>query len=313
MKYKESAHVGAQGVRIVATAVEDGLGWIFREKPTTDIGIDGEIEVLDEKRESTGQLLAVQIKSGGSWFKERSVGGWIYRGDIAHLEYWQRYALPVVVVLCNPVTKQCYWAPVLPGSYERLKHGFKLHVPAANRLDKSARTELSRLVKIDITAFGDLCVMAWLHNKYPRKVEFASAFELPRDYHWLDLLAKVDDKIYVIASTYDRLGAFDADDIRENVKWMLSNAEMLSAPMMLCLIANDPKSHDYSADVLDALKPISPESRIRFLLDTQRTPCIREILPDGRIVDEYVGGEALWIYHLLSEDYRVVSAGEKGT
>jgi hypothetical protein len=60
-------------------------------------------------------------------------------------------------------------------------------------------------------------------------------------------------------------------------------------------------------DVLDALKPLDAASRVRFLLDLTFTPQIQEILPDGRIVEEYVAGEALWVFQKLTADYHVVS------
>ena len=44
--------------------------WMFREQPIDDIGIDAHMELV----ESTGrpkQLVALQIKSGSSWFKEK--------------------------------------------------------------------------------------------------------------------------------------------------------------------------------------------------------------------------------------------------
>ena len=44
--------------------------WMFREQPIDDVGIDAHMELI----ESTGkpkQLLALQIKCGESWFKEK--------------------------------------------------------------------------------------------------------------------------------------------------------------------------------------------------------------------------------------------------
>lgn len=54
--------------------LETQLRWLFREQPTEDYGIDAHTEVVDGE-EVTGRLLALQIKSGSSWFNEPAPGG----------------------------------------------------------------------------------------------------------------------------------------------------------------------------------------------------------------------------------------------
>lgn len=48
-------------------------GWIFREQPIGDIGIDAHMEFNDTEGENQ-RLLAIQIKSGESFFKEKKTG-----------------------------------------------------------------------------------------------------------------------------------------------------------------------------------------------------------------------------------------------
>lgn len=40
----------------------------------------------------TGRLIALQIKSGASYFAEPAEGGWLHRDHDAHLIYWLRHA-----------------------------------------------------------------------------------------------------------------------------------------------------------------------------------------------------------------------------
>ena len=47
------------------------IGFMFREQPIGDYGIDAIIETRDDKYLS-GKLIAVQIKSGDSYFKEQN-------------------------------------------------------------------------------------------------------------------------------------------------------------------------------------------------------------------------------------------------
>ena len=49
------------------------MGWIFRENPHTDYGIDGDVEqVMND--EPTNSHIALQIKSGPSYLKENREG-----------------------------------------------------------------------------------------------------------------------------------------------------------------------------------------------------------------------------------------------
>jgi hypothetical protein len=91
---------------LTGSAVE--LGWLFREQPTEDYGIDAHVEIV-EHDDVRGRLLALQIKSGESWFRESGPSGRWFRPDAEHVQYWLNHSLPVVVVLYHPVTKRCHW------------------------------------------------------------------------------------------------------------------------------------------------------------------------------------------------------------
>ena len=78
------------------------IGFMFREQPIGDYGIDAIIETRDDKYLS-GKLIAVQIKSGDSYFKEQKDNCVIYRGDIKHYYYWLNHSLPVIIVLSSQI------------------------------------------------------------------------------------------------------------------------------------------------------------------------------------------------------------------
>ena len=75
MRRKPSAKVASAGVTHTKLAIEDELHWLFRDQPTEDYGIDAHVEVVDGE-DVRGRLLALQIKSGESWFRELGPGGW---------------------------------------------------------------------------------------------------------------------------------------------------------------------------------------------------------------------------------------------
>lgn len=98
------------GVNAVAEAVAR-LGLIWRETPSADIGIDGHIEYVTAEGAATGRMVAVQIKSGPSFLKERD-GNWVFYPAQKHRFYWERFPLPVLVVLHDPGRGVSYWQDV---------------------------------------------------------------------------------------------------------------------------------------------------------------------------------------------------------
>jgi Domain of unknown function (DUF4365) len=142
MRRKPSAKVASEAVTHTQMAIEDELGWLFRSQPTEDYGIDAHAEVVDGEAVS-GKLLALQIKGGMSWFSETAPGGWWFRPDAAHVQYWRDHSLPVVVVLYHPETGRCHWQRVSRDTLvETSTGGWKLLVPEAQVLDGSARALL---------------------------------------------------------------------------------------------------------------------------------------------------------------------------
>src|SRR5882762_6839300 len=110
-QYSPSAKQGNVGVGIVSRIVEDDFGWLFkRNHQEHDFGIDGQIEIVTEAGAVTGQMLACQIKCGESFFKESNRWGYVYRGGTKHFNYLANYPIPVIIVLCDPDTKEAYWA-----------------------------------------------------------------------------------------------------------------------------------------------------------------------------------------------------------
>src|SRR4051794_18394478 len=88
-----------RGVNIVEDAALN-LEWFFRGQETSDQGIDAHIEKAPNEV-GTGRLLAVQIKSGSSYFREPVDDGWIFRFDSKKAHLWLNHALPVIVTLVD--------------------------------------------------------------------------------------------------------------------------------------------------------------------------------------------------------------------
>lgn len=109
-KYKKSNTTERLGVLAVAETIAR-LGLIWRENPMADVGIDGQVEYVDNDGYATGRMIAVQIKSGESYLKEKE-GAWVFYPENKHKFYWERFPLPVIVILHDPISDQSYWRDV---------------------------------------------------------------------------------------------------------------------------------------------------------------------------------------------------------
>jgi Domain of unknown function (DUF4365)/Protein of unknown function C-terminus (DUF2399) len=137
-----SDRIGRLGVHGVALLVVGDLRWKFREQHESDWGIDATMEIA-ENDIPTGRRIALQIKSGGSRLSELNhMGRWTMRGEKHHLSRWLEDQLPVLVVLYDPGTRTAYWQHVTADTAERTPGGFRIDVPASQRLDRSSRQAL---------------------------------------------------------------------------------------------------------------------------------------------------------------------------
>lgn len=145
MHVPDSHHTDRVGVSAVGLLFHKELGWLFREQQQ-DFGVDAQVEIVEEKK-PTGRLIGIQIKSGASFFQERTAEHIVFRGDLDHLDYWLRHRLPIIVVLYDPSSDAAYWEAVTEANVQRTKKGWKLLVPVRNRLDSRARTALSAVAE----------------------------------------------------------------------------------------------------------------------------------------------------------------------
>ena len=96
---------------------------MFRDQPIDDVGIDAHMELTEPTGEPK-QLLALQIKTGASWFREKKDNNIIFR-DINERQYnyWTMNSLPCIVVLYNPDDDTCIWQKLTAETIERTNDG----------------------------------------------------------------------------------------------------------------------------------------------------------------------------------------------
>lgn len=106
--FPRSAQVERRGVALVQSIIAE-MGHIWREKSISDVGIDGEIELVNHaNNRATGRLLMVQVKSR-STLEERSDGTIRFTCTQEDLDYWLSGTAPVVLVLVSTDARQAWF------------------------------------------------------------------------------------------------------------------------------------------------------------------------------------------------------------
>jgi len=152
-EYNSNRQLGEKGVTIVKNIVESKLDWIFRKVSLDDdFGIDGYIDILEEKKYVTGKSIALQIKTGESYFTNLSQSGWIYYGENKHLNYYMNIETPIIIALVNPITQQVYWSEFDINTISKTKTGWKLLIKKNQILEEKQKLKSITNLAIDYTS-----------------------------------------------------------------------------------------------------------------------------------------------------------------
>ncbi|GAA0232838.1 DUF4365 domain-containing protein [Marinomonas primoryensis] len=108
MKYGKTNINGDAGEYFLAYKFTKILGWPCRLYGQ-DLGVDAEIEVLDDDSISNGDIIKIQIKAVDSIKSTSSVSVYV---DDRHIEYWKKFCLPVIVCCIDLSTEKIYWKQV---------------------------------------------------------------------------------------------------------------------------------------------------------------------------------------------------------
>lgn len=91
-------------------------GMIFRETSSSDVGIDGQIELVNDDGSATGLLIGVQIKSGESFVNHKQKK-FTFTSSREHYKYWSNLIMPTIGVVFSPKLETASWF-VLDGHYK---------------------------------------------------------------------------------------------------------------------------------------------------------------------------------------------------
>lgn len=143
-----SERTNRRGVHAVGSIfLGEDFEWFFRSQEVSDVGIDALVEILDND-EPTGKLLALQIKTGQSYFR-KSGRNYVLNIDDRHMKYWIKYDLPVYIILADLKKKLFLWQKVERLLCEPTRSGWRLKIPATNVLDANAKHFFERFTSND--------------------------------------------------------------------------------------------------------------------------------------------------------------------
>lgn len=137
--YTKAAKSGETGVHLVSTIVHEDFFWIFRRTHQEhDFGIDGYIDYVTPQGGVTGQFFACQIKSGTSFFNQKTAQGYVYRGELKHFNYLCNQPTAVLIIICHPKSGDCYWTLFDKSDCTFHEQSWTTVIPFDNKLQGSA-------------------------------------------------------------------------------------------------------------------------------------------------------------------------------
>lgn len=140
-RYSDTERVG---VNTVESIIIKEIGWIFREQPIVDVGIDAFIEQTIND-EPTGKFIAVQIKSGLGNVKEKQKEFTYYASNV-HKQYWLGCSFPVIMVLHDPKTDRTYWEELSDETFKKTRTKWKISISKNKELNYKSERLLSKIV-----------------------------------------------------------------------------------------------------------------------------------------------------------------------
>lgn len=129
------------GVNETEKIVMKNLGWIFREQPIIDVGIDAIIELVIEN-EPSGKFIAVQIKSGLSNFHKTEKYLSHYVTNI-HYNYWLNLCIPIIIIAHLPDEGKTYWQEIKEKNFTKTKKRWKIEIPLLQEFNEKSEKRLA--------------------------------------------------------------------------------------------------------------------------------------------------------------------------
>jgi hypothetical protein len=168
----KSTNTGEVGVNIISTIINNDFKWIFRRNHNEhDFGIDGFIDIITNEGAITGQTIAIQIKTGVSYFQQEESKGFIFNGDRKHLNYYSNIGSPVIIILCNPDSNKVYWELFDINKIDGNDKSWKMVIPKKQIFSQSTKTKLLEIVGPPMNILNDI-EESWKINRQMEEADY---------------------------------------------------------------------------------------------------------------------------------------------
>lgn len=144
MRYDNTSRLGVVKTDSIVT---EKLGWIFREQPIADVGLDAIIEQV-ENGNPTGKFIAVQIKTGKGNFYINEKTLTHYVSNI-HYNYWLDLCIPIIMVAHLPDENETYWEEISPQNFKKSKKRWKIEIPRSQKFNENSKNRLTKILALE--------------------------------------------------------------------------------------------------------------------------------------------------------------------
>jgi hypothetical protein len=133
------------GINVLSTIFNDDFGWIFRRTHQEhDFGVDGYVDYVSPDGSVTGQSLAIQVKTGKSYLASNGQMHW-YRDSKEHLNYFFNLPTPLLLIICDPEKRECYWSILDKEKVDFSDAGWRHPIPKEKKLCGISMDEIKEI------------------------------------------------------------------------------------------------------------------------------------------------------------------------
>jgi hypothetical protein len=144
-KRKNTDITAETGINIVSTIFNDYFGWVFRRThQENDFGVDAYIDYVTDDGSVTGKFIAAQVKTGKSYLSLNGNVHW-YRDSKEHLNYFLNLPTPILLIICDPEKRECYWECLDKNKVDFLDDGWRHPIPKSQILSKENLNKIKGL------------------------------------------------------------------------------------------------------------------------------------------------------------------------
>lgn len=317
--YNKAIGKGKLGINFIKSITDENECYFHEIVQENDVGIDAFIE-FTKNRENNGKCIAVQIKTGDSYFNANKTECKIPIDG--HLKYWKNHSLEVYGIVCDYDKQIAYWTSISNYSThfneeteKKIVNKIAFPIMTINTLNSKTYTKYFKsfvykeLPKISLEEANELFKSNYIEEKilaikilcknyYNKKITWDKNIEVLKNENDNELLFVAIDNISNITHNPDKWIVFTLNDkVYEYAKDLLLNIDEPTIMKLLSLI----EVNDFSRGTIG-----------------QAVECIINLLPNKKEIlikiiekykSNYIGVNAFLILSYYDTKYISIKSG----